>query len=471
MKMSNDQSHELVLELAKDNFTIFCEYVLKQKVGQFHNEIITELIDTNKNVVVMAARGHFKSTIFSTCFPLWQFWRTDDKKIEISVQSHNMSQARKIMGWVTDKIENIPILKSKLFPDDIFRAKWSGNHIVTKNGHEMYCRAFGHRGDHVDFSIVDDPLQDEEARSSMTMQSIKDTFWAAVFPITQSRRGKHIIVGTPMSYDDLYSDFSDKPNFVTMRYPAVLTDEEGNWLEPLFPEHFTLVQLKNIKDNMPSWAWQQEYMLDPVGSGNSLFPKDLIDKCVNLEYIEPEESVKKYTQYFMGCDIALSDSDRADNACFIVIEKTPGFPLKVIDDIFLRKGIHSEQQIEIIKQKNSFYNFSKIVIEKTGLAQIMAKKAVQELPSIVEEFDTTHSKKEQILGNLELLMRNNMLKLPDNKKLISELSKFGIKLKQGKQTFEALSGHDDQVMALAFACYAAGGWAKEFKPPVTLTVI
>lgn len=467
--MSNPKISSVTIEdqLCERDFGAFCEIKLGQKLGSFHKQIADSIVNSDKDIVVQAARGHFKSTVFSKCFPLWQFWRTNDRKLEISIQSHNMTQARKEMDILTAEIEQNDLIRDRLYPDDIYKATWSGNHIKTRNGHQMYCRAFGHRGDHVDFSIVDDPLQDADAGSSKNMDTLKQTFWSAVYPITKSRRGKHIVIGTPMSLDDLYADLESKPGFTVLKFPAVIEDSRGEWLAAQFPEHFTLDDLRLIRENMPSWSWEREYMLRPVGDSNALFPIDVIRKCIELPYENnPDE---KNVQYYMGCDIALSDSDRADYSCFVIVARVPGKPIKVIDK-FLGKGINDEEQLRIIKEKHNFFRFSKIIIEKVGLSTAMVNKIVSELPGVVEEFKTSKSTKDQIIGNLELMMRNQMLKLPDDKDLISELSCFGIKTRNGKQTIEALSGHDDQVIALALACYASGGWIKKYVP-TTLTII
>jgi hypothetical protein len=236
-----------------------------------------------------------------------------------------------------------------------------------------------------------------------------------------------------------------------------------------------------MKKRTPIWSWQQEYMLEPVGHGNSLFPEKLLKKCITSDesyfsedpYHNPEQLKNQNIEYFMGCDIALSDADRADHSVYIIIKKEQDMPLKVMPSIFDGKGWTSKQLIQKMRDLNDFYRCTKIVVEQKGLSYSLVNEMISDfsLAGTVEPFDTNRSNKDKILGNLELLMRNDMLKLPNDHILIDELSKFGLKSIDGKQTYEALAGHDDYVMALAMACHAAGGFAIEPTVPVTFDVV
>jgi hypothetical protein len=96
----------------------------------------------------------------------------------------------------------------------------------------------------------------------------------------------------------------------------------------------------------------------------------------------------------------------------------------------------------------------------------MAEKASKDytLAHSIEKFDTNHNSKNKLIGDLRLVMQNKMLGLDGDKEIARELSSFGLVTKEGQQTFRALSGHDDLVMSLSMAVYAAGGYLPKNKP-------
>jgi hypothetical protein len=244
-----------------------------------------------------------------------------------------------------------------------------------------------------------------------------------------------------------------------MKYPAVHTGANGEWLSPQLPEAFTLEKLGEVKATMPSHLWAREYMCTPVSDASAMFPYDsAIRPAILADYPELSEKEKESRLYYMGCDIAMSASSGADFSVYTVVSKVHGRPLRC-EEVFRVKGAPSAQQIEQIKQLHQRYHFSKILVEKTGLgfgiADALEKDDV--VKGAIEGFDTKRTQKEQILSNLELLLRNHGLKLPDNDILIKELMSFGVKpAKDGRVTYEGLGAHDDTVISLALACFAAG---------------
>ena len=454
-----------IIAACKNNFRYFCKYIIHQKVGAFHEEIINDLEGGDQNLLVMASRGHFKTWIVSRAFPLWEMWRQNKKKLTIGLQTSNVSQSKYILDLSIREIEHNPYLRDVLYPKDIYHATWSALRIHTENGHEFMVQPFGRKGFHYDYLLSDDLQQESDtAGSSISIDAIKRTFWSASAPMTNTRRGKHIVVGTPIALDDLYSEFNNKPKWKVLKFPAVITKPDGTWDSPQFPEHFSLKDLEEMRDNMPPWSWQTEYMLNPVGTGTVVFPSDLISASMNPTYPLPTPQQQAATQYFAGWDVAFSDATSADYSAVIALRRTPGCPLRVVTN--WRDKVGEERQFDKVRELNSQFQFTKLVIEEKGQSYSMAEKAAKDytLAGSIEKFDTSHKNKEKIIGDLRLVMQNGGLDLAGDMKISRELGSFGIVTKDGTQTFRAMSGHDDLVMALAMAVYAAGGWVPKKRP-------
>lgn len=461
-----DSPDDLLLTPSENSFEYFCKLVLRTKLGDMHRKWI-EAVLGKKHVCIMSARGHFKTTIMSIAFPLWIMFKEKKPKL-ILIISASLEQSTEIMNNIKRQIEDNPLLRERLYPDNVYQTKWSETQIRTKNGHRILCLPFGDsvRGKHCDYCISDDILK-AEVRSDI--EDSKRIFYGIIFPTTYAKSGKHIVVGTPVAYTDLLHDLAQKDSFVFQKYPAVILNDDGTWKSPQFPEHFTFEMLKEIKETMPSHLWAREYLCTPISEDSSMYPPEVIKRSIDLHHklkVAYDTKDIKPTWY-LGCDISVSASERADWSVFTVLGKLPGMPLFVKD--IVRKHLDTEGNYKEIIDLHAAYGFSKILIEKNGVGWASAMKCVDSdvIKGISVAFDTKHSSREKILSRLEIKMRNNELAIPDNSILLEELSTIGYKKgKDGIVTYASYGKHDDCVMSLALALEAAGTAV-----PITLTLI
>jgi hypothetical protein len=240
-----------------------------------------------------------------------------------------------------------------------------------------------------------------------------------------------------------------------------------------FPEKYSLDFWIERYKQMPPWAWQREYMCKPVGDSTAVFPSISVDAACKREWapLTPEET--RMRNFYLGGDIAFGEGLNADYSAYYFIEKVPGRPLNVFRHEAMR-GVDEEQQTRLIKNWHSQFKFHKIVLEQKGLTWSMVNKlkADDVTRGYIYPFDTNHSNKEKLVSSLSMILKDGQLRFDQPwKETIQQLSSFGIRVRNGKQTFEALSGHDDEVMGLALACEAAGGWVNDQLAPVTATWI
>jgi len=167
---------------------------------------------------------------------------------------------------------------------------------------------------------------------------------------------------------------------------------------------------------------------------------------------EFNENVQFSSSKFLGIDIAVSSDKNADFTVITEVKKKETFPL-FVSHIVRHKGF-SINEIESLHQQGGY---TRILIEKTGLGQgyVEALQKSGITRSAVVDFDTTRKSKELILSRLEVLMRNRQLAIPNNETLIGELMQMGIRVKDGRETYESLGRHKDTVMSLAIAVHAA----------------
>ena len=457
---------ELSRNLCKESFKYFRTIILKEKQGKMHDEMIDASLHDKRNLVVLAARGHSKTRTMSVAFPLWMMWRKQSPKEFFIILSASMDQSTDILEAMKREIMDSDELRTVLMPERGLESSWSQTKIMTKNGHRMMVAPFGSsiRGRHPTYCICDDIQKREQSNP----QYVKDAFFGDVFPVTAAKKGKHIIIGTPMFFDDLFAELQ-KPQYakeyLCLRYPAVIPNPDGSWKEAQFPELYNIEQLRTLKASTPLFIWYREFMLEITSSDISLFPYELITKATELPLYETKE--KKY--YFMGCDIAMSEKSQADYSAFIVGCKQGSNPLNIMH-IEHFKGKSSKEQVEIIRKLHKMYHFSKIWLEQKGIGMgMMSDLQGTEVSSILFPFDTNHKNKEEIFSNLEMGLRQDRIKLPKEEKLIKELINIGIVRKKRRdgsyeQKIEGVSGsHDDLAVALALV-YAAYHETQQGRP-------
>lgn len=421
------------------------------------------------------------SLTFSRSFPLYIINKSE-KPVTIIIESMNQDMSRRILGMIRDALTSNPYFskyKFKKETDKLLEIYVPGHEGDNEYTHKLYSVPLGTRGLHGDYVISDDIMKDDAGNSSTNMMRLKQTWWNATYPMSQSKHGFHIVVGTPQGNNDIFADIKEivykrDGNWAVYEFPAIQYDEDGN-PKALFPELLNLEKLYEIKNSAPSWTWEQEYMLRPVGK-DSMFPTSLIEKCVDLPYEEPKDDEIKNMMFYMGCDVAMSSSSTADFSAFVVVSKFPNRPIR-IEHIWHEKGVEEDEQIKEIKNLKRIYNINKGIIERKGLTYSMAGKVVTdtELAGIMDEWNPTNEEKQKVLGNLQLLMKHKMLDIPSGlehfDELVSELSSFGIINENGKQTYRAFSGHDDLVIGVALAVSAAGGWVFDDEVPTTIELI
>jgi len=427
--------------------------MLDEPVEPFQEQLAYDF-DTYPRSAIQVSRGHGKTELNSVAWALWLAFRSV-KPWEMLIVSGTEQQCKNIVRRIYNYAKTVPLLTEALIQDSYRDKIESALKFKTKNGcfiQSYPIKSKSILGNHVDFLIVDDVYGDESA----DIDSINYALQYNVSPVINRKKGQFIFCGTPKSEKDWFTMIRENPSsgFVYRRWAAVVLNDAGEWEKPLWENGFSLDELRGIKSRMSSLAWSREYMLDYVSDGARLFPSELVSFATErgLE----ARPVKKNANYFLGCDIALSDKERADFSAFVVLEAFEKEPLRQVGLVRL-KGVPTDELLNRIKGLHKKYCFSRVLIEDVGLSKGLVDLAVKdsEIGLVCEGFKTTHLSKEDVLGKVEIAMRNGRLKVSENEVLQDELSKFGVVEKKGVQRLEGMGSHDDCVIALGLAVEAA----------------
>ena len=467
----------------RSNFFKFADDLLVQNkikvfdFGDFHKEMI-HIALSNRYTAFMLPVGHLKTTLLSICYPIWRMYTRTG--YEMCLVSSTLSQSVKILSQVQNLIENTPWLKKALVPDNRSDS-WSKTQLTTKNGNILYVRPFNpsSRGIQPNEIIYDDILRE----SDVSMDQIKDIFWRIFYPRGQVKNCKHVIVGTPMSDDDLLFEIKKKAEdeglWTFMTYPAVISDEKGNQ-KALWPDGFPMHKLNEIKRDMGQYRFSQEYMCKPATAGEGFYRQDLV-----LNSSDDDFGFTYNTQgsVYIGADFAMSEAPTGDYNVFTVVDCIPGevtrrvriegkyASIKIKNPVIIKhieryKG--SVGQVRRIKALVDLYHPLKVITDVSTFGHRFTQE-LREQGVSVDGQDFHRANRNHLLVNLRRLIETEdfvgsppRLIIPTSEKdgtfnttkqLLRELSGFIETTTQSKEmkTIASVLDHDDTVMSLALA--------------------
>lgn len=446
--------------LYTNSFAKFCTDIIGLELAEYHKELISLI--TNRYVCIVIPRGHSKSSLFSIAYPLWRLIK--EKNIEICLISSSLDQSMKLFAKTQYILETNPFF-ANLLPTDRMTI-WNKSQITTTTHNLFYIKPFNStiRGSYPHYMIIDDVLREE----TTNIMQARETFWSDIYPAGQTVGCQIIVIGTPLSMDDLYADLQKKNSWVFYKKPAVIEDEKGNWIKPLWAERFSLNRLKEIQGAMSPYRFQREYMCTPTSTGDILYPQELVINALdyNLDFTDKSEGMVT-----ISADFAMSTKSSGDYNVFIVLDdmqgqtyykKTDTGTVEVPNPLIVRNMIRfrgnigqTEKILRLCKQ----YNALRVVVDNSGVGAKFVKELKEE-SILVEPQDFVPAKRNAILLNLRTVLEKGRLVIPSGPNsspltdiLVHELS--GFRAVENSQTgYEAWKSnleHDDCVSSLAMA--------------------
>ena len=252
----------------------------KIELASYHRRWI-RMAEKNSRLAIQAPRGHGKSEVLLISYSIYKAF--SKPRSEILIISKSLPQSTDILRRIKSQLKGSPLLASSV-PDER-DSVWSKTEIELTNGSRILCKPYSDsvRGFHVDLVCCDEVGTYDE----------KDTFWFAVTPTVNKKKGSIICIGTPKTKIDLLNDLCKNPQYANAKYTAIMNGK------PLWPSSFPMRKLNEIKEEIGTLAFSQEYMCDPLSAENQIFPYGLISKgfkeSASFKY---EGNKDKY--YFFG---------------------------------------------------------------------------------------------------------------------------------------------------------------------------
>ncbi len=378
-------------QLAQTSFKYFFVKVLGYTWTTWHNEVYQDLLSGEKRLLVEIARGHGK-TIFFVSYALWLVYR--GIPVDVLVISYSEEQIRNNVMNLIDNIVMKNDYLAHLRPSK--QLLWGAQLKTFHNGSKIRGESFGSsvRGAHPDVLLVDDPLKD---KGGMTPQEQHEYFMSALMG-TVKRDTLVVVDGTPLDNGDLLEQLENNKAFTFRAYPA----ENEARTEALFPELFTLTELRQIEAEVGTLAYSRERLLKRIDPATSVF-KDQY-RTINDSHEMPDQFAVVRTII----DPAISEKDDACDSAVVTVGMTYQNHAYEIDTQLLKANNPKTILDEIVKVAKRYYQKYvdyAIVIESELFQKVLAydlRQIILEKGLDVRIIEVTHQgitgKHERIIG-------------------------------------------------------------------------
>lgn len=375
----------------------------ENETPEFHAELdaLIEEYEANhdkyRGVIVAAPRGHAKS--FRISFLKVIHWIVYKKKKFVVIISDSGTQAESQTNDIRIEFEQNEALREdfgNLVGED-YGLKWTaGDFIVTfpvekidrrtrkpKPGHTCRVVARGtgagmrglkNRSARPDVIVLDDFENDDLVLTMAQRNKIWSWLMGAVIPMLHPKYGSLIINGTVLHFDSCLSRLLAQSDiYLTKRYKAIMDNGE-----PLWPSRFPIVTLMQIKVQMGSLKFGQEYQNDPIDADTQIFKPAWVKWYTRAQiYFDKHKEQwmfeDEYMRIFQGVDPAISEKESADDFVVFTIGVTPSYKIICLDPYAVHIGF--TEQIEAVVRKYQEWQAERVGIEVNAY-QMALKTAV-----------------------------------------------------------------------------------------------
>jgi phage terminase large subunit-like protein len=242
----------------------------------------------------------------------------------------------------------------------------------------------------------------------------------------------------------LFSTPRGRNGFWQFWQAAATDDEWARWqlsssCNPFLPSD----EIEKMRADLPERTYRQEIEAQFVDDGGGVFRG--IAECATAELRnEPEPG----HTYVAGVDIGRT----SDYTVSVVVDANTGHVVAMDRYTAVGFAVQEERMVALCER----WQPTLMVVEINNFGFPMVESLIQRgLP--VSPFRTTNQTKAHIIERLAMAFEHRRIAIPDDATLIGELMAYEIEtLPSGLIRYGAPSGmHDDCVMALAFAWYAA----------------
>jgi len=353
------------LERAADLRSPICliSRTLKVRLEPFHERWIEFILERPRSLI-LAPRGHGKTTAITVGLTLWNALRNPD--VRVCIVSNTQAQAESFLREIKLHLEANPLV-TKLFGRQR-GPKWAESEIIVsgakKRRKEATVTALGVMGAvisrHFDLVILDDVVDEENARTQPQRDKLRSWFYTTLLP-TLEPDGKLCIVGTRYHLRDLYGYLSGGPmrgDFI--RYRAL--DDRG---APLWPGKFSAEFLSRAREEAGPIIFNAQYQNDVELMRGRLFRE---------EWIARYDAAPQIQKVAIGVDLAIGQNSDNDYFALVAVGRAEDGKLYVLES---SRGRYTfDEQAKMVSDAYSKYNKPDCPVVRVGIEATAYQEAL-----------------------------------------------------------------------------------------------
>lgn len=339
-------------------------------------------------VAIAAPRMHAKTTALTQTFALASVLFREREYVLIV--SDTITQAVQFLGDIKKELlENESIknlFKIKEFikeTEDDFIAICDDGHMfrMSAKGSEQKVRGLKWNNKRPDLILCDDLENDEIVLNKERRLKFKRWFYGALLPC-RSYRGIVRYVGTILHNDSLLESVmpkrSDKytvveplktystkkrPSWVAVKYRAHTNDFTGILWPDRYDKAFFVDKRQEFLDQGLPDVYSQEYLNIPIDETMSYFRRSDFSDITELDrQLMQKSDWKKHFNFYIGSDLAVSQSETADFSVFVVGGTDENGILYIFR--IIRERMDSQEIVETLLSLQRIYNPIAMSLEK-----------------------------------------------------------------------------------------------------------
>ncbi len=417
----------------------FIKDMLCYEFTRFHKKW-WDFAEANQYSLVLAPRGHGKSTILTVSFTLYRVLA--DPETRALIVSNTADQASAFLREIKKHLENNPAIVNRF--GGLKSSPWTESQILLaarlSAAKEATVTAMGIMGPvigrHYDLVVLDDVVDEDNARSRTMREKTFTWYYKELLP-TLEPHGKLSIVGTRYHHDDLYGRLI-KAGMPALREKAISGNEENE--RALWEEKFPLELLRKKREETGPAIFNAQYQNDVTAMKGRIFrPEWILTKPVSPLF-------RKY----QGVDLAIGMEDHHDYFAHVTVGEERSGAVHVIDAY--RARLSFQDQFAAVSSLFCAHDrkdapVMSVAVEANSYQQAMVQKLQKETALPVCAIVHTRDKIARAMRIQGLFQSGNIS--------VSEKRNAGIaRLVEELLSFPD-SDHDDMVDALEMALTAA----------------
>lgn len=358
----------------EENVSVFSEVIFPEtitnEIPTFHKEIYKFLFSEG-NGALAAPRGHAKSSITGIIYLIFCVVNKLEQYIVYVSQNHsktvqfidpvrnefkNNDMLRFIYGDLTPRKDRDEFGKDR---EDCFDV---GGCRVEAVSFEKNLRGFKYNNMRPTLIIGDDIESDERVLNPDLRLKDSNKLNKVIIP-SLDIDGRFKMIGTILHLDSLLSKKIKQSNGKIYR----ACDEDMTNI--LWKDRFTKEKLKQIRYEIGSVAFQQEYLNNPVDNTSSLIKREWVESCFREDISQEDVLKMEFELKTLGVDFAFSDRVTADESAFVGLGKKDEFYYLLGSR--KDRGLSVTEQMKIIRDElYATHKYEQIGLEENSIKAI-----------------------------------------------------------------------------------------------------